>query len=177
MALIIALAAPPPKWPIWMSFLMIGVAPAVQYYVFWEPSQRAEMGEQEPWITIAFTISCVLLWLHRWKLIETSRREAIVRARAMILEKFAHLLLGAQHLTNSPLQIIDAQIHLLGKLHPESKDRIEIIRRALAAVKRVSSLLAIEKLRIRWDQFEAPTNIQNLESAVKELSTEIDQTP
>lgn len=141
LALSVALFAPPRKWVGWTSFIIISIVPLVQYY-HWPTVYRSQLGFQEPAMTLSFVIIAAALYVNRLHTLSLLRKEIIAQEKLAIYQRLGGLMVGLQHLNNTPLQTIEISLHLLKEKCPECISTIESMERSFHSVRRVNELLA-----------------------------------
>jgi hypothetical protein len=171
--IVMALAAPPLALQTVEVFVLFLLTPIVQMYLFWDSSQRAVIGPEEPWTSIAFDCCAASIWYYRLRNLELSRVEAVHFAQINLFRRFVHLLLGAQHLTNTPLQTIATNARLIGLEYPQTEARVKAIERAFQTVHRVGLLIAFGDQKIRWDGDRIPDNLDELIKLVHQISEDM----
>jgi len=168
LALGIALIAPPILWVGITAIFAAGIAPVVQFALL-APQMRQKLPLQEPWLTWIYIAVALALFLFRRKWHETQLRSARNEARALVLQQFAHLLINAQHLTNTPLQTIENSVAVLRARCPEQVELIATLKRALARVKEVMKLFSNSDSYIDWREMELPKTVAEFEMRLNEL--------
>src|SRR5262249_19705114 len=147
-SLVLALSAPPVAMPALIALIVLGATPVIQLLLL-DRNDTASLGRDEPWITLGFAFFATLIWLFRRRTILQKRREAAQAAQAELFKGFLRLLLGAQHLMNTPLQTIMANVRLIGMDFPDAEPRIKVIENALNMVRRVGLLITFSESQIR----------------------------
>lgn len=171
-AFILAISAAPIAMAPMLSFIVLGLTPLIQYF-FLTRNQSALLGLDEPWLTAGFVSCASLIWIYRRYSLLLKRTEVAREAQADLFKNFLHLLLGAQHLMNTPLQNISANVHLIGMDFPGAEPRIKAIERAFSVVRQVGTLIAFSESQIRWEPTDIPADIEDLSKLVQKISKEI----
>lgn len=174
MAAIIALQTPMAKWVGWSSLTALAFVPVIQFF-HWPTEVRASFGLTEPWVTLAVVICSGFIYSHRLNFFEVLMRKAKLEAKAAELRRFTHLLLGAQHLTNTPLQVIEGTTQLIRDQHPETAPLIEKIEKAFVPIQSISHLMTFGNSHILWDDVRLPSSVEELEVEVHLLAKELAQ--
>ena len=97
------------------------------------------------------------LYLYRLKLYAAQRQSARAEAKVALFQDFAQLLVHAQHLANTPLQIMENSVGLLGARQPEEKKLVATMRDALTRLREVVRLFSHIDSYINWQRVELPT--------------------
>lgn len=160
----LALAAPTTRWVGWLSIGICGIAPSVQYYL-WPLELQQRLPMQEPWITTILAIASIFLYAHRCRVYELMRKEE----QAEALRRYSQLLLSAQHLLNTPLQVIELSTSLITKSDEERKMALTNIQKSMQTIRHLNDLLAFEEVSIRWDDLKLPGSIEEFEKSVREF--------
>jgi len=176
LAVAAALAAPAICLPAHAAFVAI-IGAAFAQFLWWTPEQRAWVGLEEPWITIGFVVASYFIWYARRRGIELMRQKAALAAQNEIFKKFAVLLLGAQHLMNSPLQTIAANVRLIELENPESAERVRAIDRAFEVVQKVGQIISFGDDHIHWKDTELPTDLEGFSIIVGQLVQKMNEPP
>lgn len=169
-ALMGALAAPEIAFPTLAAFGLLILAPFIQALILWTPAERLILGPEEPFITIAFVAVSILIWHYRRNGIELARQKAALAAQNEVFKRFAILLLGAQHLMNSPLQSVAANVRLIETDCPQVRSRIQAIDRAFETVHKVSQLISFGDDYIDWDEKDMPSDLQGFSELVHKMA-------
>lgn len=141
LAISIALSAPPKLWVGWMSLFIVGLAPVIQYYS-WPPFYRSQLGAQEPTMTIAFVIVAAVLYINRLRTLTLLKKEVIATEKLTFIQRLGGLMVGLQHLNNTPLQTMEISLELMREKCPECLSIIESMDRSYHSIVRVNKLLA-----------------------------------
>lgn len=171
MAVLVCMQAPMIAAIGWASLSILFLTPLLQYLV-WTPEQQKLLGLQEPGFTLVVVLCCGIVYFHRLKIIEMIQRQAQIQANEAELRRFAHFLLGAQHLINSPLQVIEASVDLIRIKHPETEPLVRKIENAFEPIRHVSRLLSFGRKHLNWDEVNIALSIEDLEKEIQMLSTE-----
>ena len=124
LAAIIALQAPMVRWVGYVSFAALLLSPPLQFF-HWSPELQANLGHMEPWLTLTIVVCAGFIYQHRLQFFEMLEKKAKLEASAAELRRFTHLLLGAQHLSNTPLQIIESATQLIRDQLPEAEPLVQ----------------------------------------------------
>ena len=168
-AILIALQAPTIAWVGWSSLGFLFITPIVQYF-FWSPEQQKLLGVQEPGFTAVVILSCGYIYFQRLKIFEMVQKQARLQASAAELRRFAHFLLGAQHLINSPLQVIETAVDLIRIKHPEAEPLVKKIENSFEPIRHVSRLLSFGRKHLNWDEVNIALTVEDLEREIKKIS-------
>lgn len=163
LAIAIALIAPPKRWVGWSALALAGVAPAIQ--CFFLLNDHSKLGIQEPYITFIFIITAGFLYYNRLKVFQVLQKNE----EALALGRYGQLMLGAQHLQNSPLQAIEFSMSLISKDDPNSQVAVESIQKSLTSVRHLNKLLSFAESNVRWGNLRLPADIDEFESELNEL--------
>jgi hypothetical protein len=174
LAAIVALQTPAIRWVGWSALGGLAVTPVVQFY-HWPSEVRYNFGAMEPWITLCVVLCSGFLYYHRLQVFEMFERKAKFEAAASELRRFTHLLLGAQHLTNTPLQIIESTTQLIRDQHPEASHLVQKIEKAFVPIQHISQLMSFGKSHISWDEVQLPSSIEDFEKEVHIVAKELAQ--
>lgn len=170
MSLIVAMQAPTVIWVGWSSLSFLLLAPLIQYF-FWNPEQQKLLGVQEPGFTIVVILSCGLIYYQRLKIFSMIQKQAQLQASAQQLRRFAHLLLGTQHLINSPLQVIETAVELIRLKHPETENLVQKIEAAFEPIRSVSRLLSFGRKHLDWEKVNIALTVEDLEKEIQKISS------
>jgi len=173
-AAIVALQTPAVRWVGWVSLAIMAICPMIQFY-HWPPEIRYTLGSMEPWITLSVVICAGFIYYHRLQVFEMFERKAKLEAAAAELRRFAHLLLGAQHLTNTPLQVIESTTQLIRDQHPEAAPLVQKIEKAFIPIQHISQLMSFGKSHISWEDVQLPSSVEDFEKEVHLLAKELAQ--
>jgi hypothetical protein len=173
LAVACAMAAPQISIPSVAVFVVLLVAPLLQAYFWWSPVERASIGIEAPWISAAAVLFSLGIWYYRRKGIELARQRAELIAKGELMKRFAILLLGAQHLMNSPLQTILANVRLIEAEHPGAEGRVKSIDRAFETVQQVGQVISFGEEHIRWEAQNMPNDIEDLTRLVHDLARQL----
>lgn len=165
-AFIVAFQAPPKKWVGWSCLILFFFAPLVQY-ILWSPVERELIGIQEPWITLLPVLCAGFLYAHRLQFYEHLQKKDRLEASEQEMRKYAHILLSAQHLINTPLQVISTTAEMIRMQHPETQPWVQKIQNAFLPIREINQLLAFGKDWVVWKDIKLPSNIQELETEIK----------
>jgi hypothetical protein len=173
LTVLFAIQAPSSRWVGWGSKLCLFAVPLLQYYL-WTPNAQALIGPQEPWLTVV-TVACASFIYHRrLKHMQITRNQARLEALSFTSHRFAHLLLGLQHLSNTPLQVIESSIQLLRDRPEEQTEMLLKIEKALTPLIQVSGVLSLDRLQLNWKDVRLPATVQEFETEIAELAKEIE---
>ncbi|MBC7465522.1 MAG: hypothetical protein H7256_05975 [Bdellovibrio sp.] len=173
-AIIIALQAPVVTWVGWSSLIFLFVAPLTQYFI-WSPEQQGLLGIQEPGFTAVVILSCGFIYFQRLKILEMVKKQAQLKASEVEIRRFAHLLLGAQHLINSPLQVIESGIDLIRIKHPDTEPIVKKIEASFEPIRHVSRLLSFGRQHLNWDEVNLALTVEDLEKEIQKISSSVEQ--
>lgn len=172
-AIIVALQAPIIQWVGWSTLLFLFTAPVVQFLT-WTNEQREILSLQEPWFTASVIIACGFIYYQRLRIIEMIRREAKLEESALQLRRFAHLLLGTQHLMNTPMQIIESGVDLIRFKSPEVEPIVNTIEKSLNPIRRISRLMSFGRQHLQWENVSLALTIEELEEEIKKIVPNVD---
>lgn len=165
-AFFLAIICPPRRSVGWISLALLGFVPIWRYY-FWEPRYQMALGIQEPWVTLVFVIGSAIIYSFRLRLSEFQQFEIEMKVRVKTLARFARLLLGAQHLLNTPLQTIELTV---ARLTPRGSFDDQKLQQAFASIREVSSLLASIDGHVQWESHMVlPKNSGDLEKDMRSI--------
>lgn len=167
-AVLLPVLCPPNRWSSWSSFAVLAILPLQRYYS-WEPVFQTAVGIQEPWVTVVFVIAAAVIYEFRLKLAVVQRMEMELSVRSKTLRRFAHLLLGAQHLMNTPLQRMEILVHLMGTKFPDATPLVQKFQACFSSVRQISKILTFADANVHWDAVQLPQNAEHLEAEVKKL--------
>lgn len=168
LALSIGLIAPPFLWVGMTTILAAGILPVIQYLLLDEAVRHA-LPVQEPWITCICVLIAVITYIYRLKWYETQLRAAQNEEKARMIQQFAHLLINAQHLANTPLQTIENTVAILKAQHPEQQKLTAPMERSLTRIREVMQLFSYCDSHINWEEMELPRTLEAFEKRMKEL--------
>jgi signal transduction histidine kinase len=171
-AAMIALQTPMERWVGITSLAVLLLAAPLQFF-HWSPELRDHLGHMEPWLTTAIVICAGFIYMHRLRFFEMLQNEAKLEASAAELRRFTHLLLGAQHLSNTPLQVIEGTTQLIRDQFPETEHLVQKIEKAFIPIQNISQLMAFGNKHISWEDVELPTTVEELEKKVHQLSNDL----
>lgn len=169
-SLIVAMQAPTVLWVGWSSLSFLLVAPLIQFFL-WNPEQQKLLGVQEPGFTVVVILSCGLIYYQRLKIFAMIQKQAQLQASAQQIRRFAHLLLGTQHLINSPLQVIETAVELIRLKHPETESLVQKIETAFEPIRSVSRLLSFGRKHLDWDKVNIALTVEDLEKEIQKISS------
>lgn len=174
MAAIIALQTPMVRWVGGGCLFALAAVPFLQYF-HWLPEIRQNFSSSEPWITLAIVTCASFIYFHRLNFFAVVEKKAKLEASATELRRFTHLLLGAQHLTNTPLQVIEGTTQLIRDQHPQTAPLVEKIEKAFVPIQNISQLMSFGNKHISWSEVHLPSSIDELEKEVRVLAKELAQ--
>lgn len=170
-AVFLPIICPPRRSVGWTTLAIFAFVPVWRYY-FWEPAYQMALGIQEPWITFIFVAGSAIVYSFRLRLAEFQQFEIEVAVRVKSLARFARLLLGAQHLLNTPLQTIELTV---ARLTSRGSSDDKKLQEAFASIREVSNLLASIDGYVQWDShIVLPKNSGDLEQDVKSILHDFD---
>ncbi len=172
-AVLFAIQAPSSRWVGWGSKLCLFTVPLLQYYL-WPPEVKALIGPQEPWLTVLTVVCSGIIYHRRLKHMQVTRNQARLEALSFTSHRFAHLLLGLQHLSNTPLQVIESSIQLLRDRPEDQVDMLAKMEKALVPLIQVSSALSLDRLPLNWQNVRLPATVEEFETEILELAKEIE---
>jgi hypothetical protein len=167
-AILVCLFAPPTRWVGFTSLAVAGLVTLIRYYT-WPIGVREALSIQEPWMTAIFIAAAYALYFHRLKSLQLQREAALFQAKAEILQRFAHLLINAQHLVNTPLQTIQNTAKILRVKHPETAETLQVLDRSLIRVREIVELFSQFDSYVSWKELEMPDTIEEFRKQAKEL--------
>jgi hypothetical protein len=170
-AILVAMQAPSRRWVGWASMSLLLFAPLTQFFL-WTEKQKHLVSIQEPWFTVLVITSAGFVYFQRLKLFDMVRKNAVVEAAEVELRRYAHLLLGAQHLINSPLQVIETAATLIQLQHPDTKPLVDKIQLSFEPIRHVSRLLSFGQKHLNWDDVSMALTVEELQKEVQSFSTE-----
>lgn len=173
-AIVVAMQAPMLTWVGWSSLSFLFVTPLAQYFI-WSPEQQALLGIQEPGFTAVVILSCGFIYFQRLKILEMMQKQAQLKASEAEIRRFAHFLLGAQHLINSPLQVIESGIDLIRLKHPDTEPIVKKIEASFEPIRHVSQLLSFGRKHLNWDEVNLALTVEDLEKEIQKISSSVDQ--
>lgn len=165
LAVFVPLICPPNKWAGWASLSLVGLVPVQRYYD-WDATSQLAVGIQEPWVTFVFALGAGVIYAFKLRIETVRETEAIVATRVQTLERLITLLVGAQHLLNTPLQTIELLAHKSMLKDPEMA---QAFSRAFSAIRNVVRVLSIANTRVPWERVVLPANSVELEAAFNEI--------
>jgi hypothetical protein len=168
LALGLGFVAPPAKAVTAILLFLTGAASLIQYF-HWDPALRATLPIQEPWQTIITVAVSAVIYGYRLHASEVARRAAELETRTDLLQKFAHLLLTAQHLANTPLQTIENTTAVLRTRNPELEPQLAPIERSLTRIRETVRLFTRCDSLIDWSAVELPESNEDFERRLREL--------
>ena len=167
-ALAVGLVAPPVLWVGLTVITAAAVVPLIQYFLL-APEIVRTLPIQEPWLTVVYVVVAWVVYIFRLNWYKTQLQAARDQSRAAMLQEFAHLLIYAQHLTNSPLQTIENAVAIIRFQNPEQENLTKVMKRALMNVREVILLFSYCDSYIDWDEMELPKSVEELEKRMKDL--------
>lgn len=165
LALFVALSAPTVHWVGWTSLSATAAVPLIQYYS-WPSVFSAQLGIQEPAMTLSFIIVAATLYVNRLHTLKLMEKQIATSEKIAIFQRLGNLLAGLQHLNNTPLQTIEISLQLLRAKSPESKSLIDAMERAYHSVLRVNQLLSVGG---SYDSEKSASTIEEFEEDIKEI--------
>lgn len=167
-ALLIALFAPPRPLLGWTCLVVVAFTCLAQYYS-WPEEVRQGLSIQEPWFSIiVFSAACVI-YVNHLRSRELARRIAELRARSVMLQRFANLLINAQHLVNTPLQTIANTTKLLKHNYPETTTTLAPVDRALCRIGNIVALFSKYDSYVSWYDIELPDTLEGFQNQARDL--------
>lgn len=170
--IIVALQAPVVQWVGWSTLLFLFSAPIVQFLT-WTDEQRLILSVQEPWFTSTVAIACGFIYFQRLRIIEMVRKEAQLEEAADQLRRFAHLLLGTQHLMNTPMQVIESGVDLIRIKNPEIEPIVKTIEKSLGPIRRISRLMSFGRQHLQWENVSLALTIEELEAEIQKIAPNV----
>lgn len=167
-ALTVGLIAPPILWVGLVAILATGIAPLVQYLLL-STEVRQVLPVQEPWSTLVFVMVGLGVYVFRVRSYEIQLKAARLEERALLLQEFAHLLINAQHLANTPMQTLLNSMSILKAKNPESEQLLEVMGHALGGIWRVVQLFSYCDSHINWEEKNIPVSLEDFEKRLKDL--------
>ncbi|MEZ0391999.1 MAG: hypothetical protein ACAH59_07285 [Pseudobdellovibrionaceae bacterium] len=167
-AIVVAFQAPPLRKVGWFCLIFLLLTPGLQYFL-WPDWKRNLVGVQETWTTFLVVTFAGILYEQRLQFQKISERRFRLEASEKELKKYAHLLLGARHLLNSPLQVIHSTTELILIKHPETKPLVDRMQNSFISIAAINHHLAISESRIQWKEVQLPNNLEELKSEVDSI--------
>jgi hypothetical protein len=164
-AAFIPLICPPKRWAGLCSLALLALFPLQRYYS-WEPSAQMSLGIQEPWVTTAMVCVATAVYLYRLKLTEVQHAEVKLAVKLESLRQFAKLLLGTQHLLNTPLQTIELLTRNGNGSDPESRATLE---KSFNFVRQLTKILSLANVKVQLSDIQLPSNPRELELELKSI--------
>jgi len=172
LAIIFAIQAPSSRRLGLLSVGLIFTLPLVQYYS-WSPMEQALIGPQEPWMTSMAAVCSGLIYHRRLISMKMAQNQAKLEALSMMSRRFAHLLLGLQHLSNTPLQVLEGSIQLLRDGPSDKEAVLAKMEKSFVPLRQISGLLSFEKLNLAWQDVRLPPTVEEFEKEILALAKEI----
>ena len=93
-----------------------------------------------------------------------------IEARALLLQEFAHLLINAQHLANTPLQTIENAVAILQTRHPDRRraDRFDEPGPRCACMSSCGCFRPATAY-INWQNVVLPSSVEEFERRMRDL--------
>jgi signal transduction histidine kinase len=164
-ALLMALQAPPKRWVGRVTLSIVFIFPLIQY-LSWEVTEKKLIGVQEPWLTLLSVVCAVVLYEQRLQTLAMAEKKARLEAGAQEMRRYAHLLIGAQHLLNTPLQVIQSTAELIRLRHPDSGPLVDQIDKAFVPVQEINRLLSFGRKHVDWKDVKLPETVAELEQEI-----------
>lgn len=165
LSLVIALICPSSVWVGMASLGVAGLMPLERYF-FWEPSARAVLGIQEPWLTTLVSILAAIIYVFRLRLNWLREAEIGLAAKLKIIRRLANLLVGTQHLLNTPLQTLELLMRNGNMSEPGVK---ESLGRAFASIRAVTRILTMINKSAQLESSALPSNPEALEAEMRNI--------
>lgn len=150
------------------AFGLLGISTLVQYFS-WTTELREVVSVQEPWLTQIVILVSVGVYVIRIRSIRLERERAKLEEKAALLQRFAHILINAQNLANTPLQTIGLSTQMIKAKHPETVPAFKPVDRALEKVREVVKLFSTFDSFVEWEDLELPNSIEGLRKQADEL--------
>lgn len=174
LSVLLATKAPTSQRVGWASLFLLFIAPLIQYGG-WTPEQQLLVGPQEPWMTLLVVCCSGVIYFQRLRSYRETERQAKMEALTYTSHRYAHLLLGLQHLSNTPLQVIESSLHLLRDQQPESKEILDRMEKSFVPLRRISQILSYGKIHLSWQEVQLPTTVEDFEREIQQLALEMDK--
>ena len=162
-AVFIPLICPPKRWAGLGSLALLAAFPIERYYS-WEPAAQMSLGIQEPWVTTAMVLVASAVYLFRLRLAEVQEAEVRMVVKLESLRQFAKLLLGTQHLLNTPLQTIELLARNGRHEDPEAQVTLE---KSFNFVRQLTRVLSLANVKVQLSDIQLPTSPLELEIEMK----------
>lgn len=169
-AITVALLAPANKWVGWSTMFILLSTPILLYNIS-ATELMPFLNIQEPWFTITWILTCCFIYYQRLKIFNLIRAQAARQAADAELKKFANLLMGAQHLVNTPLQVIETATELIRIQHPETRHLVSKIEISFVPIRRVWGLLSFGAAELKWEEVNMALSIEALEEELARLKS------
>jgi signal transduction histidine kinase len=164
-ALLMALQAPPKRWVGRVTLSIVFIFPLIQF-LSWEVAEKKLIGVQEPWLTLLSVVCAVVLYEQRLQTLAVVEKKARLQAAAKEMRRYAHLLMGAQHLLNTPLQVIQSTAELIRLRHPDAGPLVDQIDKAFVPVQEINRLLSFGRKHVDWEDVKLPETVAELEQEI-----------
>jgi len=168
-ALVIGLLAPPVQWLGWVVIATTGVVPILHFYS-WSPLLRAQIGLQEPWMTLMYVTVSGILYSFRSNQLRIERKSASLQQRVEMLQRFTHIVVNTQHHINTPLQTIENSVSAIRKKDPELSSTLTLIDRSINRIRNVMNMFSLADTNRVWKEEIAPVSSEEFEKLIHELN-------
>jgi len=140
----------PGFWVGLMSILGHFFTALVQFELFFSPEIKARVAPAEPWPMLAFALAGVFVLVYRFRRAELEQEIARIQAQNFAIKQLAHAFLNIRDLMNTPLQVIELSIALLGRADDPNKLLIDRIDRSVQTLKEINFVLVQDEKEIDW---------------------------
>ncbi|PWU17779.1 MAG: hypothetical protein C5B49_08275 [Bdellovibrio sp.] len=119
-----------------------------------------------------FVVSSAVIYVYRRKLTQQQEKEVVLKTKTQTWQRFAHLLLGALHLINTPLQSIQIIGHLIRRNDPETAPLVHRLENAISTIRNVLTAFSFADSSVDWKNSNLPTGPDQLKNDVNSILKE-----
>jgi hypothetical protein len=144
-ALAVAILAPPSIQAGVLSIAIFVVSALLRYALF-DPELRANLSS-EPWAVVAYGLFGLGLYFHRIKSRKVRSEMHRALTEATSLERLSCVLLAFRDFYNTPLQTMELTVATFKVRHPEERDLVARMERAIARLAELNRLASSYETR------------------------------